>query len=182
MNTDGAGHLGYADVMPEDCRLVLSRDGKVVEERTGAYHGVALDPAKHRYRLDYTVTPAAARVSTSMRTVWEFDSAHTATGTALPLTAVGFAPRLDLDNAARVRATIGVPLTFTQQAGAGGVRSVRVHVSYDDGLSWLATPVVDRTAIVRHPAKAGYVSLRATVVNGAGTTVTQTVLRAYEIR
>jgi hypothetical protein len=36
-------------------------------------------------------------------------------------------------------------------------------------------------ARVRHPAVDGFVSLRATATDGAGSTVEQTVIRAYRI-
>ncbi|WP_433831318.1 S8 family serine peptidase [Actinoplanes sp. CA-015351] len=183
---DSAGHLGYVDAAVEDYQVRLYRDGELVESREGPYQGIPLAPEKHRYRLDYTVSPAASRVSATMHTVWEFDSAPVATATALPLTAVGFAPRLDLGNTARVRDSVAIPLTFTQQAGAGAPQRVRVEASYNDGTTWSAAPVARIgsrwTAVVHHPSKPGFVSLRATVVNEAGSTVTQTVIRAYEIR
>lgn len=78
-----------------------------------------------------------------------------------------------------------VPLTFTQQATAGDIRSVEVSASFDDGRTWTTAPVVGRsghqTALVAHPNEDGFVSLRATAVDSKGNTVTTTVYRAYEL-
>jgi hypothetical protein len=58
-------------------------------------------------------------------------------------------------------------------------------VSYDDGATWAAVPVKPSRegwiATVRHPSGAGFVSLRATAVDSAGNTVTQTVVHAYRL-
>ncbi|MEV4757671.1 hypothetical protein AB0J86_21515 [Micromonospora sp. NPDC049559] len=59
------------------------------------------------------------------------------------------------------------------------MRELAVEASYDDGATWNRVPVRDGAARVRHPAGAGFVSLRATAADGAGNTVRQTVVRAY---
>lgn len=61
-----------------------------------------------------------------------------------------------------------------------------VRVSYDDGGTWQTVPVrrVDGQwlAVLRHPAGAGFVSLRATATDSAGNTVDQTIIRGYRLR
>ncbi|RKN22535.1 hypothetical protein D7147_07775 [Micromonospora musae] len=185
---DAAGHRGSADPAGLTGKLALYRGDTLVEERAGAYAGIDVgEPGRSRYRLSYGFTqPAPTRLSTRVETVWEFDSAYTATGTALPLTAVGFAPRLDGTNTAKKHGLAAVPLTFTRQAGAGKIAKVEVEVSYDDGAHWAKAPVLSllgsHTAVVGHPGRAGFVSLRARVADSAGAVVTTTVIRAYELR
>ncbi|MEV1328147.1 S8 family serine peptidase [Micromonospora costi] len=185
---DAAGHRGFAEAAGLTGALALYRDGTLVEERDGAYAGIDVGaPGRSRYRLSYGFTqPAPARLSTRVQTVWEFDSAYTATGTALPLTAVGFAPRLDASNTAKRHGVTVVPLTFTRQAGARPVARVEMEVSSDDGAHWSRVPVLPlpggHTALLPNQGRAGFVSLRARVVDTAGAAVTTTVIRAYEIR
>ena len=58
-------------------------------------------------------------------------------------------------------------------------------MSYDDGKTWTAARVErdhDRwTASVEHPRGAEFVSLRASVGDGDGNAVTQTITRAYAL-
>ncbi|MET7748971.1 S8 family serine peptidase [Micromonospora sp. NPDC005367] len=185
---DAAGHRGYSEAAGSTGKLALYRGDMLVEERAGAYAGIDVGEAgRSRYQLSYGFTqPAPARLSTRVETVWEFDSAYTETGTALPLTAVGFAPGLDDHNTAKKHGMLAVPLTFTRQAGAGKVAEVEVEASFDDGAHWTKTQVLSlpggHTAKVKHPGRAGFVSLRARVTDSAGAVVTTTVIRAYEIR
>ncbi|MER7441344.1 S8 family peptidase [Micromonospora avicenniae] len=185
---DAAGHQGFSEAAGFTGKLALYRGDTLVEERAGAFAGIDVgEPGRARYRLSYGFTqPAPSRLSTSVETVWEFDSAYTATGTALPLTAVGFAPRLDDTNTAKKHGTLAVPLTYTRQAGAGKVAKVEVEASFDDGAHRSKTQVLSlpggHTAKVEHPGRAGFVSLRARVTDSAGAVVTTTVIRAYEIR
>ncbi|AWS41732.1 S8 family serine peptidase [Streptosporangium sp. 'caverna'] len=180
---DAEGHLGYSEADGVGGRIAVYRDGKLVGEREGAYAGFDMDPGKARYRLEYSVTAPSLRLSTRRDTVWEFDSAHNASSVALPLTAIGFAPDLDLTNTAKAGRVMTIPITFTRQATAGKVRKVDVDVSFDDGATWQKAPVVQllgtSSAVVRNPGGPGYVSLRGHVVDSAGNKVTMTVIRAY---
>jgi hypothetical protein len=60
-----------------------------------------------------------------------------------------------------------------------------VQASYDDGATWTAAPAEfqgDRGhALLHHPAGAGFASLRITARDAAGNSVTQTVIRAYQL-
>jgi hypothetical protein len=70
-------------------------------------------------------------------------------------------------------------------SSAQRVRSLTVEVSFDDGVSWQAVPVVrlgqQAFAAIHHPARPGFVSLRARSSDTDGNTVDQTVIRAYRI-
>ncbi|MEV4098290.1 hypothetical protein [Streptosporangium saharense] len=58
-------------------------------------------------------------------------------------------------------------------------------MSVDDGAHWRQVPVIrtgpDWTAAVPNPRTPGFVSLRATVTNPSGITLTQTITHAYAI-
>ncbi|WP_433519474.1 hypothetical protein ACQP2T_30390 [Nonomuraea sp. CA-143628] len=58
-------------------------------------------------------------------------------------------------------------------------------MSSDDGANWLALPSVPTgsgwTAAVPNPRTAGFVSLRVTASDTSGTSVKQTVIRAYAV-
>lgn len=72
--------------------------------------------------------------------------------------------------------------TVTQSSSRS---SIRLEMSVDDGAHWRQVPVIrtgpDWTAAVPNPRTPGFVSLRATVTNSSGTTLTQTITRAYAI-
>jgi hypothetical protein len=65
------------------------------------------------------------------------------------------------------------------------VVALGVQVSYDDGATWTTAPTQrdgDRGHAVLHdPASAGFASLRISARDAAGDSVTQTVIRAYQI-
>ena len=73
-----------------------------------------------------------------------------------------------------------MPFTLEGAAKAGTVRKLAFKVSYDNGRTWKTAKAVDgRHLKLRHPAKAGTVSLRATLTDADGNTLEQTVYRAY---
>ncbi|GAB3891590.1 hypothetical protein GCM10029964_065010 [Kibdelosporangium lantanae] len=61
---------------------------------------------------------------------------------------------------------------------------MRVEASYDDGVTWTSAPTVSArdtgVALLRHPKAPGFVSLRITARDKDGSSVSQTVLRAYQ--
>ena len=100
--------------------------------------------------------------------------------------AVRYTPALDeRDRAGRV---LWLPVTVQRNAEAafGNLTTVTVEVSYDDGATWQKLRVfgsgLERGAFVVHPRGAQFASLRAVVADSAGTTVEQTIIRAYAIR
>ena len=107
----------------------------------------------------------------------------------LPLSAVRFAPPLRVDNSAPAGQGFVVPVTgaaAARRAGRPG-GELTVDVSYDGGKTWSKAKLVRTaadgwSATVRHPAGAGYVSLRATARDTAGNTVTQRIIQAYRLR
>ncbi len=170
----------------------LLRDGEVIGENPWPGSGsFAVAPESARYTLRSSVDRSAtARLSTQVSAEWTFTSAHTEGPEVTPLSllAVRFAPKLDDHNAAPAGRKFSFPVYVQRNGSAspGRVETPRVEVSYDDGTTWTAARVErdhDRwTASVEHPRGAEFVSLRASVGDGDGNAVTQTIMRAYALR
>jgi hypothetical protein len=101
----------------------------------------------------------------------------------VPLTAVGFAPDVDLTNTARAGRLTSIALPVTSQGKPPKLRDVAVDVSFDDGLTWHRAPAVYShghwQTTVLNPAKPGFASLRATATDTTGNRTTVTIQRAY---
>jgi len=148
--------LGYADV------------------REGSFHA---PERSGKYRLTLDAARDTSALSTNVHTTWEFSAA--ADG-KLPLLEVDYKLPLDLRNSWRAGVPMPVKFTASRQAGAPAatVRELQAYASFDDGLNWV--PV---KSIVPPGGKAGgYVSLRVVATDAEGSTVDQTVLRAYRLR
>ncbi|NMO49954.1 S8 family serine peptidase [Actinoplanes sp. TBRC 11911] len=180
--SDAAGHLGFSNAETNQ-HMTLSRNGQVVDQRDSSLVGFDVAPGKARLRVDYSSTQPASRLSTRIDQSWEFTSNTTVAETAVPLTAVGFAPELDLTNTARAGRLTAIALPVTSQGKAAKLRDVDVDVSFDDGTTWHRTPVVSRhgewVTSVLNPPHPGFVSLRATATDAAGNRTTARILRAY---
>jgi hypothetical protein len=179
---DGAGRAGYSSIASG--QITLFRGGErvaSVEELTGEFE---VPPEAADYRLEMSAERSGpATLSTRVSVAWTFRSAHVADSVRLPLSTVRFAPRVDEENAAPAGQTATIPVSVVAQpdSAAGSNSTLTVDVSYDDGATWAPAPVAAGQATVSHPARDGYVSLRATAVDSAGNTVTQTVIRAYKL-
>ncbi|MFI6817679.1 hypothetical protein ACIBG7_35155 [Nonomuraea sp. NPDC050328] len=66
-------------------------------------------------------------------------------------------------------------------SGQGRVTAIRVEMSADDGATWDPVPTArtgaEWTAVLLNPARAGFVSLCATVTDDAGNGLVQTITR-----
>ena len=183
---DAAGRDGYSDSVHST--ISLQRDGTPVGDVADSSFGEFTVPADTgRYRLEIAATRAApVTLSTAIDTVWTFDSGSSGgdAPVALPLSAIRFAPPVDDQNSAPAGQAFAVPVVVASQPGsaAGPLAHLSVDVSYDDGTTWQHAGMRGDTALLRHPAAAGYVSLRATATDSSGDTVTQTVVHAYRLR
>jgi hypothetical protein len=167
--------------------LTVTRNGEPFH--TGPFITDAFDvPAgEATYQATAAVTRAApAGLSTSVSTSWTFRSGPAAKKQPLPVAAIRFAPALNEDNVAPVsNGPFVIPVTVQAQAGAamGPTRKLTVEASYDDGKTWTAAWLSGGTdrqfAMVWHPKGHGYVSLRAKATSACGSTVEQTIVRAY---
>ncbi|MEU7748092.1 hypothetical protein [Nonomuraea sp. NPDC049158] len=175
----------------------LTGDGRTIAETTlaGCLFAICeLTADLPGQRADYVLTTSMRRqvphsaLSTSVETSWTFTSGRTSEAKPLPLLAVRYAPAgLDAFSRARPGTVTRVPVRVERNPGAPQARvtSFRLEVSSDDGATWLSVPSVPTgsgwTAAVPNPRTAGFVSLRATATDTSGTTVKQTVIRAYAV-
>jgi hypothetical protein len=186
---DRAGHAG--SLVPTDSsRTALYRDGELVGESALSGRGsFIVPPETATYRLEVADTRSAGELTTQLSAAWTFRSGHASGGgpVRLPLSAVRFTPALDADNAAPAGRAFDLPVTVAGQPGAPAAPTadLAVEISYDDGATWSKAPLratpAGWTATVRHPAGAGFASLRATATDATGATVTETIIRAYRL-
>ncbi|MGW4113146.1 S8 family serine peptidase [Actinosynnema sp. NPDC004786] len=184
----GDRHNNFGASAVSSARTTLRRDGTAVGEFPLAGRGEWTVPpgaAGYRVETEAVRAPGVSEFSTSVSGAWTFRSGGTPADrvTPLPLTVVRFTPALDAHGVAPAGRLLRVPFEVRQQEGAanGRVDRVRVEVSFDDGKSWSAAPVVGRTVLVRNPGAAGYASLRVQGSDSRGNTFEHTVIRAYKV-
>ncbi|WUV17459.1 S8 family peptidase [Streptomyces sp. NBC_01485] len=183
--SDGVGNQGSSDYTRASSSL--HADGQKIfavdDQLNGDEH--TLPAGKHTYKLDVDVSraPSQTAVSTRVAATWTFTSAHVPGNSPerLPLTVVRYTPALSTASTAKAGTTLSVP--FALQGAAtkvGTLRKLAFAVSYDDGKTWKKTTAVNGKLLkLRSPAKPGPVSLRVTLTDADGNTLTQTIHRAY---
>ncbi|MEU9203459.1 S8 family serine peptidase [Streptomyces sp. NPDC048332] len=191
---DGDGTRGGSD-WGATGTLTLAKDGQQVSQWSaiGSAKSVAAPAGPGRYTLDADLTrdQAYAALSTRVQAQWAFDSDTDAgAGTVLPLMAVRFTPHgLDESGGARFLAVTRVDLAVQRVPGAAEatVGPTRLEVSWDDGVTWHSVKVTagqhgspDHADLIA-PLRASYATLRATVTASDGSSVKQTVTRAFEV-
>ncbi|MEH1168043.1 S8 family serine peptidase [Micromonospora sp. CPCC 205539] len=187
--SDAEGHAGAS--VTDTGRTALYRNGVLVGEVPESGYGqFTVPPGDAGYRLEVSSKRSFTDLSTEISTAWTFRSRHVAGDDyrQLPVSAIRFTPPLDRDNAAPAGRSLVIPVQVQRQPGATASRltGLTVDVSYDGGRSWQPARVQHGghgwTATVRHPAGAGYASLRATARDAAGNTVTERIIQAYRLR
>jgi hypothetical protein len=184
--SDGAGRAGYSET--EKASVTVDRDGTRVGEAPalGAKFTVPADAGQYRVAVDATRgTPF--NLSTRESVVWTFRSGRVGGDKplALPLSAIRFTPKLDLNNAAPADSLYAIPVEVRRQSGSAGgrVTTLTVQVSFDDGKTWNRSVVLPGptggVVLLRHPAGSGFVSLKAASADTEGNTVEQTIIHAY---
>lgn len=135
------------------------------------------------YRLETESVRTDSAFSTRQTAAWTFRSGHVEGIRVLPLLLPRYTPVLDDLNRAPAGRRFEVPVAIDVPPGIRTGRvSVAVEVSYDDGATWHRAAMTgpDRhTAVLRHPAKPGFVSLRTTASDAAGHRVEHTLIHAY---
>jgi hypothetical protein len=166
--------------------ISVFRDGELLAQVPDLSGSVEVPPEP----ADYRVEIEAARderfpLSRQTSLVWTFRSGHVEADepVRLPVWAVRFTPWLDAHNTAPAGGPFLVPVQAVSQPGsdAGELASLSVEVSFDDGQSWQEAALVDGMVRLFHPEGGGFVSLRSTATDSHGNSVTQTVIRAYQI-
>ncbi|MEU4761867.1 S8 family serine peptidase [Actinosynnema sp. NPDC023794] len=182
---DRDGNLGRGS--HESARTSVYRDGRLVGQIRDQWGEFTVPEGEGRYRVEHDIVrdPTAHELTTRVSGAWTFRMATLPDGHGrrLPMSVVRFNPELDAAGGTPAGRLLSVPLVVEQQDGAdnGEVGQVRVDVSFDDGKTWRRAPVAGGAALVRHPAAAGYVSLKASGADSDGNTFEHTVIRAYKI-
>ncbi|XVU28708.1 S8 family peptidase [Actinoplanes sp. CA-054009] len=162
--------------------MSLYRDGRLVGTRAASLADFSVPQAKAGYRLTFDVDMSRIQsISTKTSTTWTFRSAGpSGVGrVALPLLAVDYDLALDHLNHAT-----GAPATFTVRQSRTlkpqRVTSFTVRASVDDGVTWRTVPVRGFRATLPAPPAGGFLSLRVTATGDGGSSIDQTIMRAYE--
>ncbi|WP_175482692.1 S8 family serine peptidase [Actinokineospora iranica] len=177
---DGGGNAGFTATTA--AKTTLYRDGVKIGE-TAFPAGGSFEIPKSAGR--YTLAAEGSRdarfgVSTHVAAKWTFDSKPGRQ--AAPISVVRFHAELDAENAAPTGRYL-LPVTLQLENGAKGQpRRLSVDVSYDEGKTWHRATVIAKSLVVLdHPAGASSVSLRAAAEDSRGSTVEQTIVRAYQL-
>ncbi|MFE7414885.1 S8 family peptidase [Streptomyces laurentii] len=174
--------------------LRLLRDGEEIGSSPYPYGAFEVPAERGTYTLEQNTMKIGSRVwarSTSVTSRWTFTSALDASvpSQALPV----LFPRYDLpeDGLKTLAATDGqhIGLDATGHAGytPGTLASAKLSYSYDGGETWTEAPVTRQgdgwTATVDHAGAGGkQVTLKTELTDAHGNSVTQTVVRAYDVR
>ncbi|MGW2154638.1 S8 family serine peptidase [Nonomuraea sp. NPDC001699] len=188
-----AGHRGADDAatgtatLTTGGRTLAETDlaGCATERPADCVLHAALSPEAATYTLKASARRQVpySTLSTAVESVWTFRSSRADGRRPPPLTAVRLTPTT-LDDHNRARPGTRTPLTLTLEPRQESTR-VRLETSSDDGRTWRPVPVTrsaqGRLAVVPNPRTAGFVSLRATVIDTPTTRLTQTIIRAYAV-
>jgi hypothetical protein len=168
----------------------LWRDGQLLADLPDARRDVGTTAAPAAYRLELTTERGGEEWlwATRTETSWDFRSGRPAAGRTepLPLLQIGYGVPADLTGYVSGRHPHLIGLNLWHQEGLRAPRgtTMRVEVSFDEGATWRAVPVIRHgdgyRALV--PAGQGSVSLRVHATDSAGNAVTQTVIRAYGLK
>lgn len=184
---DGSGHWGISNTTSGTSRLEANGKEITDDYDTPVTDGLteytlpAQDTA-YKLTVDNSRDPAVYGVSTRVHVEWTFHSATTPEGdfAALPLSTIRFSPDLTLTGTAKAGRHFEVPFTVEGAAAGQHPAKLAFQVSYDDGATWQPAKSVGGAHLsLKHPAKAGSVSLRAELTDRDGNTLTQTIERAY---
>jgi hypothetical protein len=145
----------------------------------------------------YTLSVSVARDepwtrrATRVDATWTFRSGHVNGDQpqSLPLMVVRARPDTDPYDWSPAGRRVRFPVWVERVSGAAAtsIKDLALDISCDDGVTWLPAglhPDHDRwLATISHPdGGPGFVSLRGRATDTAGSTVAQTVVRAYALR
>ncbi|MFB8401971.1 S8 family serine peptidase [Streptomyces sp. NPDC055912] len=187
-------HHGEAGSFGDIGNLRLSRDGELIGQSSWPFGAFPVPADAGTYTLEQNVTKIGSRVwarSNSVNSVWKFTSKldESVYSQGIPI----LFPRYDLpeDGLKTLAATDGqhIGLTATGHAGytPAALTSAKLSYSYDGGETWTEAQVSQQgghwTATVNHTGATGrQVTLKTELTDANGNSVTQTVVRAYDVR
>ncbi|MFL6125596.1 S8 family peptidase [Actinophytocola sp.] len=184
---DKAGDAGRSLLASAKFELYRGDELLTSAQSPGGSAEVPAEPGTYRAVVTTTRPRDVFDVSTAVETSWTFRSAFVDEENVVPqpVSAIRFTPSLDAADSAPAGRLFLVPV-WLQHNGTGAVdrpRTLTVEVSYDEGMTWRRADVLlNLVALLRHPAGAESVSLRATATDRDGNSVTETVIRAYKLR
>ncbi|MCF2532377.1 S8 family peptidase [Yinghuangia soli] len=172
--------------------LTLLRNGEEVGRVEGTeawFTGLPPGAADFTLQMHADRGDPSAILANEVDTTWTFRSAAPegdCGDLANPLLQIRIDGNFDLENKARADRPMPLTVAIERPNGpAPAIRDFKLEASFDKGSTWKRVPVLSiggkRLALVP-PAPQGsseWVNLRATARDGQGTTVTQTVSRAY---
>ncbi|MFC7220881.1 S8 family serine peptidase [Streptomyces polyrhachis] len=163
------------------------RDGTRLGSAPSTVVAFPMVPERAAYRVvtDVQRDQPGWTTSTAVRTDWRFTSQDTGARTRLPLLQADYGVAVDQGNSARPRTRTAVSLNAHYPLGlaAPKLAQARLWASYDDGATWHAVALdASRRGTITNPAGEGFVSLRAQITTQDGSSVEQTVTRAYQVR
>lgn len=190
---DDAGHSAPIALPWEEeaeVRFRLWQNDELVFENdhtSGYVFDLPAEPKRYRMRADVARSTPWWQLSTRVATEWRFTSGFADDRVVLPLLQIDYGLSLDDRNRGDLREVLS--LSAAQQAGStpSAVEEMKLWASADDGKTWKPVAVTDAggtdefTATVRVPRGTDYVSLRAEARDAAGSTVRETVIRAYAV-
>jgi hypothetical protein len=174
----------------------IYRDGELVASgpyAVGYFNVGVAGPATYRVELDMPQGRPGWTVGTESYSAWTVKSARPATTDSVPLPVLNAHWDLDLDptNAAPAGRVFPLRLRAGTQDGAPPVpvTAAKAWVSYDDGGTWKALPLLGSdgsySTVVRQPAlkdTVGYAALKYEVTDANGSTMEQTLYHAYALK
>lgn len=192
--TDGAGHLRLAaspisgSGRPGFTRLYCNGElvGDTPLPGIGQFQA---GPGEATYQLaaEATADPSHWPTSTRVTAEWTFRSGNPGQP-ALPLFTARFTPAVDLANTTPAGQPQIIPITIDREDGvaAAPMTHLSVDVSTNDGNSWEPPAALQRggeqwLVTVTNPPH-GHVSLHLKATDAAGTSLDQTIIRAYAVR
>ncbi|GAA2234665.1 S8 family serine peptidase [Promicromonospora sukumoe] len=186
----GPGETYQRAAVPEESTSRVLEDGVVIGEGAGlsGTYPATKRSATYRVELSTRRDDPEWTFGTATDSVWTFRSERPRSGatSSLPLMRVDYDVPVGLDNLVSTKgSTHDVRLTVAHPGvqRAPRVTSVEAWASFDDGRTWDKVRV-DRhrdgfDAEVRHRGQDGPVSLKVRATDSDGSTVTQSVVRAY---
>ncbi|MEU5344349.1 S8 family peptidase [Streptomyces sp. NPDC020766] len=186
-HADGAGHIGES--LLSKARTVITADGETIydaeKEPCIGVDGLSASKATYKISTDVSRSTEVAGTSTRTQASWTFASASPGDDQAnLPMSTLGFAPKLTPESTAKAGRKLTVPVTIQGPAAGPGFKSLDVKVSYDGGTTWKPVEVSttengEKSLTLSHPKSAKSVSLKANLKDTDDNTYDLTITDAY---
>ena len=189
--TDAEGNHGsaYSDASGMATHLEVLANGALVAETDHLPYGIAALPAgESQVAIHFTTANPQSwnQLSTSTDTTWTFPSSTTSSPVNAPVLLPDYDVAVDLRNRVRTdqHGRTAFDLAIPHADGSGEPVDVTLDASWDDGGTWTPASVTatDSGWHVVLAKGTGFASLRLHAADNAGSTVDQTVVRAFLVR